>query len=448
MRHTQAVKGVVVSCCLALGAWGCGGGGTVTGQHPSGGAAASGSSGGSTGANGSANGSGAGGTNGNGTAGNGGTNGGSTNGAGGTNGNGTAGNGGSTGGPMSCASDTTKAQTLPLDIYLMLDQSGSMDESVSGGGDKWDAVSAAIQGFVSQSGLAGISVGLQYFGVPPANFSCPSRCDTPDETDACEMGFGYCSGSGSCRYCDDSDPSEIDSCSAADYATPEVEIAPLPGVASNIISSISSHGPLTGTPTSAALQGAIDHAKSWAQSHPGHVVIDVLATDGEPEECDTDLSDINAIAAAGVSGSPKVLTFVIGVGTSVSNLNGIAQAGGTGDAFIVDTNGNVNQQFLAALNNIRGAALGCQYTIPLPTNGGTPDFTKVNVQYTPGSGGAAQEFPKVSGASACPASGSAWYYDNDSAPTQIILCPSTCNTVSADSTGEVDILTGCTTVFQ
>ncbi len=45
-------------------------------------------------------------------------------------------------------------------------------------------------------------------------------------------------------------------------------------------------------------------------------------------------------------------------------------AGGTGSAFIVDTSMNVSQQFLAALNKIRGAALGCQYKIPVPQGGG------------------------------------------------------------------------------
>ena len=50
----------------------------------------------------------------------------------------------------------------------------------------------------------------------------------------------------------------------------------------------------------------------------------------------------------------------------------------TGSAFVVDTTQNVNQQFLDALNKIRGAALGCSYLIPLP-DGGTPDFAAVNV---------------------------------------------------------------------
>ena len=54
--------------------------------------------------------------------------------------------------------------------------------------------------------------------------------------------------------------------------------------------------------------------------------------------------------------------------------------------------------------------------------------------------------PYVSDKSKCPASGNAWYYDNASNPTEIILCTTTCGTVSAG--GTVDVLTGCETVTR
>jgi hypothetical protein len=203
-------------------------------------------------------------------------------------------------------------------MYVMLDQSRSMDEE-----GKWTSVTSALKSFFTQPTAAGIGVGLQYFGLD--------------------------NGAGS-------------SCTASDYATPEIEIAPLPGSASGLTSSLGNHGPQSDTPTYPALQGAVDHAKSWAGAHAGHVTIVVLATDGEPSsDCNDSLIDINAIASTAAAGNPKILTFVIGVGSSLSNLNGIAAAGGTGQAFIVDPNANTTQQFLDALNKIRGAALGCQY---------------------------------------------------------------------------------------
>ena len=154
---------------------------------------------------------------------------------------------------------------------------------------------------------------------------------------------------------------------------------------------------------------------------------------------------MEAVAAAGVAATPKILTFVIGVGTETANLNGIAMAGGTGSAFIVDTSMNISQQFLDALNKIRGAALGCQYKIPVPKGGGSVNFQQVNVQFTPGNG-KPEVVPQVPDKGHCPTSGDAWYYDNASSPTEILLCTTTCGTVSAG--GELDVLTGCQTVTE
>src|SRR5262249_15221272 len=155
---------------------------------------------------------------------------------------------------------------------------------------------------------------------------------------------------------------------SADYSSAAVEIAPLPGVAAEITGSYAHRAPTTGTPTAPALQGAINHAKAWESMHMDHVTVVVFASDGEPSEClpfadksgigsasdppgtYTDplthtAQSIASIAADGAQGTPKILTFVIGVGKSVSSLNTIATAGGTTSAFIVDTNAaNANQQ--------------------------------------------------------------------------------------------------------
>jgi hypothetical protein len=329
--------------------------------------------------------------------------------------------GGSTSAPISadaaCASSSQKGEQQGLNAYMMLDYSGSMV------GAKWTGVTDAINSFVGQA-TTGISVGMQYFGLPGADGGT-SILGIPIPG--------------------------IDSCDPAVYAQPAIEIAPLPGVGSMITASLAAHTlPDTSTPTPPALQGAINHATDWAKAHSSDVTIVILATDGDPSECgDTSgnslLQQVENIAAAGVAQTPKILTFVIGVGTDTSNLNGIAMAGGTGSAFIVDTSMNVSQQFLAALNKIRGAALGCQYKIPVPQGGGAVNFQEVNVQFTPASGNPIV-VPYVSDKSKCPSSGNAWYYDNASNPTEILLCTTTCGTVSAG--GQVDVLTGCQTIMQ
>ena len=359
------------------------------------------------------------------------------------NGDDTHGDGNTGGGDAAaCATSSVKADKIPLDLFIMLDQSGSMADAVSGG-TKWSTVTSALDTFVQQPGLDGVSVGIQYFGVPPGSSATCSvlTCTVDADCGAAACGpcvVGVCLGFfGSIGG---------DSCSATDYAMPAVEIAPLPGVAHDIVTSIGQHSPTTGTPTSAALQGAVDHSKAWAQSHAGDAVVAVLATDGDPSGCDENLTDIDAIAATAFAGTPSIMTFVIGVGPSLSSLNGIAHAGGTNAAFLVDTGGNVNQQFLDAMNAIRHAALGCQYLIPQPVTG-TPNFDEVNVVYQPGGGGAAQTFPNVMNLASCPATGNAWYYNDPANPTQIILCPSTCTAVEGDATGEVDVTLGCSTVI-
>jgi hypothetical protein len=343
----------------------------------------------------------------------------------------------------SCAASPFQAQQLPLDMYIMQDQSGSMSDIVLGGQTKWQAVTSAISSFVQQPGLGGISVGLQYFAVSAGGMSCGLTCVTDADCGPSSCGpclLGLCLGG----------VTSADSCNASDYAMPEVEIAPLPGVASAIITSLGNHMPSTSTPTGPALQGALDHAKAWATTHPGHVVIAVLATDGEPTECSpTDQAGVAAIAAAALAGTPSIKTFAIGVfatgdiPSGPALLDAVAAAGGTGQAFNITTQMNVNQSFLDALNKIRGSALGCQYTIPTPKMG-TPDFNKVNVQYTPG-GGTPVDFLQYPDKAHCPASGDGWYYDNNAKPTQIELCPNTCTKVSADSMGKIEILLGCQT---
>ncbi len=74
---------------------------------------------------------------------------------------------------------------------------------------------------------------------------------------------------------------------------------------------------------------------------------------------------------------------------------------------------------------------------------GTLDYNKINVQYTPGSG-PAQALGNVANSGACTAAGG-WYYDSNAAPTKIEFCPATCTSVSADTTGKVDVLLGCAT---
>ena len=106
----------------------------------------------------------------------------------------------------------------------------------------------------------------------------------------------------------------------------------------------------------------------------------------------------------------------------------VAQAGGTNAAFIVDTNQNVTQQFIDALNEIRASGQ-CQLQIPVPTSG-TPDYGKVNV-FMAGLDGTEAPIGQVTSSAACPGDQLAWYYDDPNSPTRGHLCPLACETVFA-----------------
>jgi hypothetical protein len=338
-----------------------------------------------------------------------------------------ASDGGGTGGiGAGCASDTYSGELVPLDMFVMLDRSGSMADD-----GKWGAVSSAINNFVGLPGLTGLGMGIAFFPIPP-NPPPPVTCATNAD---CGI-YGPCFPPGLCV-------GASDSCEPTDYAQPVVPIAPLPGVGSAITSAINGTGPNGGTPTRPALQGAMMYSMDWAANHTDHITIVVLATDGEPVGCaPNSISDVAAVATQGLNANPSVKTFVIGVGSQLGALNQIAQAGGTSQAFIV-TAGNAAQEFLDALNAIRGS-IGCTYKIPISPTGQT-DFSKVNVAFTP-DGGQQEIFPQVGSAADC-LGNKAWYYDDPINPTQIILCPAACDLVT-NTKGKVDVVLGCPTVVS
>jgi hypothetical protein len=184
------------------------------------------------------------------------------------------------------------------------------------------------------------------------------------------------------------------------------------------------------------------HAQWWAQQNPSHKVIIVLATDGEPNDCSSDVAAVSAIAASGLSGSPRIETYVIGIG-NIAGLNQIAAAGGTGQALIVDADPNVaSQQFLDAMNAIRGRAVPCDYSMP-PQGVSTPQL--VNIEFS-APGVATQSVPNVTSQAGCGNGG--WFYDDPSNPNRIVTCPETCNVISTTPGATVGVIVGCPTIIE
>jgi len=328
-----------------------------------------------------------------------------------------------------CTGEAEDSARLPLDMYFLVDTSGSMGDRVAGG-SKWEVVSQALVTFLKDPANADIGVGIGYFPQDP-----PLTCHSGDPDCTCFnlVGFELCF------------PQAGGSCNVTDYATPAVALSLLIDHAP-VIADIARHDPRGGTPTRPALEGALQHVASWVQTSHRKGVI-VLATDGDPTGCSQNTpQDVANVARAALAGSAAIQTFVVGVGKSLTSLNLIAQAGGTEKAILVDTGGNLGQAISEAFQQIRGKALPCAYRIPPSPTGQVLDPQKVNVRYTPLNATEAQIIPmtRAGDPANCDAS-PGWYYDNPTAPTAIELCPSSCQSLMD---GRVEVEFGCQTIVR
>jgi hypothetical protein len=390
-------------------------------------------------------------------------------------------------------------------MYIMLDRSGSMADKAGVGGNaptKWEAVTKALEAFLQDPQSADIGVGLQFFPITVPNVpdTCTSSsdcgaaapcfmhaceaellvgnvvpCDVSAECGSgdtcaplgvCENNSGYVclyqipevscgDGLGQCKKITQSFCVNEDSCLASDYANPAVPIqkAAIGGPA--ILGAIAAEQPKGATPTAPALGGAIQQVRQWAEANPGHKVVAVIATDGLPTECQPqDIAPIAQLAAQGQSGTPSVLTFVIGVFGqgdigAHDNLDMIAHGGGTESAFFITLNQDVTQAFVAALKAIQQQTLACDYQVPAPPDGSELDYGFVNVGHTPEGGTGPKTVFYVENEAGCDAVLGGWYYDVKPAqgqPSKIVMCPATCAKLEAQG-GEVDIQMGCQTVL-
>lgn len=85
--------------------------------------------------------------------------------------------------------------------------------------------------------------------------------------------------------------------------------------------------------------------------------------------------------------------------------------------------------------------LGCEFQVP-DNPEGELDPGLVEVQLTLG-GGAPTTLPRVLDEGACSQEPGAFYFDSNTAPTEVKLCPGVCSQVGADPQAEVSVLVGC-----
>jgi hypothetical protein len=348
-------------------------------------------------------------------------------GAGGAGGGTTGGTGGAGGGVIidgdaACVAEPRAGEQIPLDLFFMVDKSGSMTCPVGQQGmnctngqmpppavNRWTSLKDALFEFTNSTASAGLGVGMGFF--PQLNGN-QLRCNPQD------------------------------------YSTPAAAIAALPGAAGGVQAALNAQMPAGSTPTVPALSGAIQYATGYAQTHPGRTVAIIFASDGVPTECTNNNNNIAgaaAVAQAAAMGTPPIRTYVLGVGPRLDNLNEIAVAGGTQKAHLIESGGSA--ELIAALNEIRKNALTCDYQIPV-IPGRPLDLNFVNIKVRVGAPPASeQQILRVDSAAQCGAQGG-WYFDNPSAPTRIQLCPTTCDPLLKTTGSGLTVLIGCKSVIR
>ncbi len=418
----------------------CGSSGDSTGGD---GGSTFGGSGGSSNAGSSSGGSTNGGTANGGTAGS--SNGGTTNGgtsSGGTSSGGDGGNAGSSGNggnggtedagipdvafnydaPVitedACAATRIEADPIPLDMYIVLDDSGSMGSAdcnvTQSGSSKWCYAVRALWQFFNAPESVGTGIALNYFN---NGYSCSETSN----------GLTVPPGGGS------------------------VAFNVLPAHLSALQTSLNNEGPSGGTPTSSALVSIAKYTS--AQRTPGRTMVGLLITDGAPGNCLVQDSDLERIVHDHYTAT-GIPTFMIGMDganfTRLENWGAVSgspqhatHCGGSSPCYSYSVGTGSGTTFIDVLKEIQKAAVGCTFNVPTPDSG-LLDIDKIDVIYTPGGGGAPVTLTRVSDQSQCgSAAGQGWYYDDNVNPTQIILCPDTCTTVSGDNGAKIDVELGC-----
>ncbi|HEY3496535.1 MAG TPA: vWA domain-containing protein [Polyangiaceae bacterium] len=307
-------------------------------------------------------------------------------------------------GDEACIGIGAEAEPVPVDLFIMMDRSDSMANEVEGTGQmRWDALREAMQAFVDAAEGDDIRAGIGFFGQSGGN------------DDALD-------------------------CDADRYAEPTVEIAPIADVGGDLVDAMADMFPAGLTPTAPALTGALEYAAGSAEDNPERATFVVLVTDGYPTQCEpTAVSSVADIAESAYLAEASVRTYVVGVDAEF-NLNNIAIAGGTNEAFLVDSE-NVADSFVTALRNVSNSRLACEYNIPPPPSGTQViDLEEVQVTYTTAEE-RTEEVPRIQDLEACARNpNGGWYYDDLTNPKRIKVCPCTCARFQA---GRVDVRLGC-----
>lgn len=400
-----------------------------------------------------------------------------------------------------CIPFRARADLASLDIFVLMDTSGSMTDETESGETKAEAVTSAMTEFVFAPESEGLSVALTFFPFEdpdvPELCSNDAQCGEPDaclEPDIClPSGTQFCRTSGDCDepgdFCeplgrcggstggdpelciDIGDPcgdgtrcvdfglcENRTSCNVSDYTRPAVGLAELPGNAGPFADALAAREFVGGTPTLPALTGVLNRARSRTRMSPGSKVIVLLATDGFPAACDPEIDFLDPdpmlgidapVAVAAMGSADGIQTFVVGVfapeeeSDARRNLSRLALAGGTDAALVITTDMPVTRELLRVLNELRDEVQTCVYAIPAA--GAVPDPRDLIVRLL-FPDGTQRELGRVEDELGCDPAEGGYYFQQDiemgARPGFVELCPASCAIAARDDV-TVEMEAGC-----
>jgi hypothetical protein len=344
-------------------------------------------------------------------------------------------------GPV-CETASSETELKPVYLAVAFDVSGSMGKQDKpywwyDPTFKWVPVSQAMRAFFEDPAARGISATMGMF----PSLAESTRCDV------------------------------------ASYQEPDVPMTALPSSAFDVALDAYEEevgDPLAGgnwrggTPTAAAIEGIATSLDDLRAEEPDAVFAVVLVTDGLPTCPDDGLNvAIDAVTELEAEGIP---TYVVGIqnpteppseppedwgddwGTctfgegggdtpcpeenNLEALQNLAVAGGTEEAFLLDTDDPLATQeaLTEAMLEIAADSVSCEVTIPdHPNPGETFEPDKIDVV-----AGIDGEEVRLEYDETCEIP-LAWHYDDPADPSLIQLCPEACSAVQADPNGSLEV---------
>lgn len=316
----------------------------------------------------------------------------------------------SAGACVDCQPTVNAAVPLPMDLFILADETGSMGSDCavgSAGTSRWCAQINGIYNFLNKPALAGTGVAV---GTWTANSQVCTALSTPD----------------------------------APYGL-------LPGNLTAVRNALDAASPTGVSVLEAAIRGVIDYTA--ANVKPNRNMVGVLFSDiHDPFDCQTNEAALAGLVTAHTN-STGIPFYWVALdffnASEVANVETMAAGGGvTPHADLCDATYGTSPctsyapedtpaSIEAALTAIFRAERSCEFTYP----SGVP-VSQFSMTYSAGGTGPVTSLARVTSAAQCGAT-PGYYLNSNSAPTTITLCPQTCASVRGDAAPALNTVASC-----